>query len=265
MFETFQARKLMRVIEERHGHTQPWVVLCEGKSGLKEFVVKVFTNDHLLDKPRVHGEFVGSWLCGEFELLTPDVAWIEMDSSFLSSLPPNLDLKMDPTDDRPKFGSVVLPSFQHFSPGLNDGYFRSLLPVDRLYAFDVFIRNADRGSYKPNLLISESSAYLIDHEFALEIDETTIEGIKNSILPGKFSLDHIAYAVLARASTRSKRDFFADFNVYLRALNLSDLRAVFNEVQNKGYDAKVETIMDYFMFVKANPSIFTNLLLREIQ
>jgi hypothetical protein len=265
MFETFQARKLVRVIDAKHGHTQPWVVLCEGRSGWKEFVVKVFTNDHLLDRPRVHGEFVGSWLCREFELLTPDVAWIEMDNSFLSSLPAALDLKMDPTDDRPKFGSAVLPSFQHFSPGLDDGYFRSLLPVDRLYAFDIFIRNGDRGSYKPNLLISQSSAYLIDHEFAFEIEETTVEDIKNLILPGKFSFDHIARAVLAKAPTKTKSDFFADFKEYLKALNLQDLRGVFNEVQNKGYDAKVATIMEYFVFVKANPSIFTNLLLREIQ
>ncbi|AFL83587.1 hypothetical protein Belba_0944 [Belliella baltica DSM 15883] len=74
MFPTYQARKLIRIIEPEYGHTQPWVVLCEGDNGLEEFVVKVFNEEHLLDKPRVHGEFAGSWLAEEFDLLTPKVA-----------------------------------------------------------------------------------------------------------------------------------------------------------------------------------------------
>jgi hypothetical protein len=48
MFETFHARKLLRVIDAKHGHTQPWVVLCEGNGGWSEFVVKVFSEAQLL-------------------------------------------------------------------------------------------------------------------------------------------------------------------------------------------------------------------------
>lgn len=114
-----------------HGHTEPWAVLCEGENKLEAFVVKIFTEEHLLEKPRVHGEFVGTWMAGEFDLLTPEVAWIEIDQDIILSLPPELEQKLDFHDDRLKFGSKVLSPFQHFPSGLNKSQFEKHLPLDR--------------------------------------------------------------------------------------------------------------------------------------
>lgn len=72
MIEICKARKILGKIDAKYGHTEPWVILCEGQSGWEEFIVKIFSEAHLTDKPRVHGEFLGSWLCGEFDLMTPD-------------------------------------------------------------------------------------------------------------------------------------------------------------------------------------------------
>jgi len=264
MFQIYQARKLVKVIEARYGHTQPWVVLCEGTSGWTHLVVKVFTDSHLSEKPRVHGEFAGSWLAGEFDLLTPDIAWVEMDQDFINSLPPALELLLDYHDDRLKFGSNALGSFQHFTPGLKHSVFKKFLPVDRLFAFDNFIRNPDRGSHKPNLLLSDYQAYLIDHEYALDIDLSTIQQIKDSILPGRFSTTHIAYPLLSQGGSLEKASYFDDFGLFLRALNLNDLNSILVEVTNQGYQADIGMIMDYFRFIKLNQTIFVNLLKREI-
>lgn len=94
-------------------------------------MVKIFTEEHLLEKPRVHGEFVGTWMAGEFDLLTPEVAWIEIDQDIILSLPPELEQKLDFHDDRLKFGSKVLSPFQHFPSGLNKSQFEKHLPLDR--------------------------------------------------------------------------------------------------------------------------------------
>lgn len=260
MFQTYQARKLIRVIEAKYGHTQPWVILCEGPSGWAEFVVKVFTESHLSEKPRVHGEFAGSWLATEFDLLTPEVAWVEFDQDFIQSLAPELELKLDFHDDRLKFGSKALRNFQHFPPGLKHSQFKKYLPIDRLFAFDNFIRNPDRGSHKPNLLLTNSEAYLIDHEYALDIDSDTIQAINDSNLPGKFSTTHIAYPFLKTGSTLEKSSYFEEFEIYLSSFNINEIQRVLNEVENQGYQADIGMIMDYFRFVKANPTIFMNLL-----
>lgn len=223
MFPTYQARKLLKIIDAKHGHTEPWVILCESNEGLETFVVKVFTEEHLLEKPRVHGEFCGTWMAGEFELLTPEVAWIRFDQDFIQTLPPELEQKLDFHDDRLKFGSKVLNSFQHFPPGIKNSQFEKYLPVDRLFAFDIFIRNADRGSHKPNLLLKPNeNAFLIDHEYALEIGSSTISDIENSILPGRFSSTHIAYPVLVSGSANLKQHYFEEFEIYLSSLNLND-------------------------------------------
>ncbi|WP_439490577.1 HipA family kinase [Algoriphagus sp.] len=265
MFPTYKAVKLLKVIAVEHGHTEPWVVLCEGENKLEAFVVKIFTEEHLLEKPRVHGEFCGTWMAGEFDLLTPEVAWIEMDQDFILSLSPELEQKLDFHDDRLKFGSKVLPQFQHFPTGFNNSQFVKYLPVDRLFAFDNFIRNADRGSHKPNLLLTpEEDAFLIDHEYALEIDSSTISDIQNFILPGRFSSTHIAYPVLVSGSANQKQHYFEEFEIYLRSLNLKVLGRVLGEVGNQGYQAELGMIMDYFKFIQSNPTIFVNLLKRQI-
>lgn len=265
MFPTYKAVKLLKVIAVEHGHTEPWVILCEGENKLETYVVKIFTGEHLLEKPRVHGEFCGTWMAGEFDLLTPEVAWIEMDQDFIHSLPPGLESKLDFHDDRLKFGSKMLPTFQHFPPGIKNSQFGKYLPLDRLFAFDNFIRNADRGSYKPNLLLTpDENAFLIDHEYALEIDSLTISDIQNFILPGRFSSNHIAYPALVSGSPYQKQHYFEEFEIYLRSLNLRDFRNVLVEVENQGYHAELGMIMDYFHYIQANPTTFVNLLKREI-
>lgn len=260
MIPIYKARKLLKVIEPQFGHTQPWVVLCEGENGLAEFVVKVFTENHLSTFPRVHGEFAGSWLASEFDLLTPSVGWIELEEHFLRTLPPSSALQIDFDDDRLKFGSKVLNPFQHFPVGLKAKDFKKLIPISRLFAFDNLIRNSDRGTFKPNLLLTDSEAYLIDHEFSLDINEGTIQDLKDSNWEGKFSSSHITYPYLSSGSKSDKVGCFDDFNEYLRALNLNEFRELLVEVEGQGYNADIDLFMEYFIFIKRNPSIFTNLL-----
>jgi hypothetical protein len=260
MFPIYRARKFLRKIDAKYGHTEPWVILCEGSDGLGTFVVKVFTEEHLLEKPRVHGEFAGSWLATEFDLLTPEVAWIRFDQDFIQTLPPAIEQRLDFHDDRLKFGSKVLNAFQHFPPGLKHSQFKKYLPIGRLFAFDNFIRNPDRGSHKPNLLLTNSEAFLIDHEYALDIDSDTIQTINDSNLPGKFSTTHIAYPFLTTGSALEKSSYFQEFEIYLSSLNINEIQRVLSEVENQGYQADIGMIMDYFKFVKSNPTIFVNLL-----
>lgn len=254
----------MRRIEAKFGHTEPWIVLCEGADGLVAFVVKVFKEHHLREKPRVHGEFIGTWAAGEFDLLTPDVAWIKFDQTFILSLPKEISGSVDLDDDRLKFGSRVLGPIQHFSTGMPKGKFQKLIQLDTLYAFDNLIRNPDRGSHKPNLLLREDSAYVIDHEYALEIDVDTLSHFENLDIAGKFSTSHITFPYLSSSKENVKRNYFDMFLEYLRAFNLEDLEAVLREVTNEGYEAQLKPILEYFRFVKGNPSIFVTALKRTL-
>lgn len=264
MFLTYTARKFIKKIDARHGHTEPWIVLCEGVGGLAVFVVKVFKESHLIEKPRVHGEFVGTWAAMEFDLLTPDVAWIKFDQTFIFSLPPEISSSMDLDDDRLKFGSKLLNSFQHFSPGMPKSKFQKLLDLDTFYAFDNFIRNPDRGSHKPNLLVQDNSGYLIDHEYALELDDKTVEQVENLDIEGKFSTSHIAFPYLAKRKESAGENYFDMFLECLRSFNLEGLESVLGEVSNEGYGAQNRLILEYFRFVKRNPSIFVAALKRTL-
>lgn len=265
MFPTYSARKFLRKIDARYGHTEPWIVLCEGEEGFVEFVVKIFTEDHLIKKPRVHGEFAGTWFATEFELLTPKVAWIEFDQQFIFSLPSEITIGMDLDDDRLKFGSRLLSSFQHFSNGIPKKKLQRLIDLETLYAFDNFIRNPDRGFHKPNLLLQEDSAYLIDHEYALDINNHTIKQIKNFDIAEKFSTSHIVFPLLSKVKESTRKSYFDMFMEYLRSLNLNELELVLIEVGNKGYTAEIGVILEYFRFIKANPTIFVTALKRTLQ
>jgi hypothetical protein len=265
MFPIYKARKFLNQINSKYGHTEPWVVLCEGEKGWGEFVVKIFTEDHLSEKPRVHGEFVGSWFANQFDFMTPDVAWIELDQQFLLSLHPEISIKKDLDDTRLKFGSRLVGPFQHFSKGMKKKKFQELLDLDTLYAFDNLIRNHDRGLHKPNLLVKGRDAYLIDHEYALDISDQTISQIKNLEIMGKFSTSHIAFSALSKANVTVKRNYFEMFLEYLRALNLQELESVLSEIEQKEYQAEVGMILDYFRFVKTNPAIFVSALKRTLQ
>ncbi len=260
MFPIYSARKLVRVIEEKHGHTKPWVILAEGKDGLIPFVVKIFREDHLAQKPRVHGEFLGSWMAGEFDLMTPEVAWIKFDELFKYSLSPEQQIQIDLDDNRLKFGSRVLSHFLHFDAGLPKAMFQKHIPIDRLFAFDGFIRNSDRGAHKPNLLLSNKQAYLIDHEYALEIKEVTINELIDQNWPGSLSSSHICFPYLKEMTHKEKAVLFEDLGEYLRAVNLSGLKQVLSLVEAEGYSADVQLIMEYFRFIKSNPTTFIHLM-----
>jgi len=79
-------------------------------------------------------------------------------------------------------------------------------------------------------------------------------------LPGKFSTTHIGYPFLKTGSNFEKSSYFEEFEIYLSSFNINEIQRVLNEVENQGYQADIGMIMDYFRFVKANPTIFMNLL-----
>jgi len=67
-----------------------------------------------------------------------------------------------------KFGSELITPHNPFYASLGKEIIESKIEIDSLFAFDNLIRNRDRNNYKPNLLLSRDSAYLLAHELGFE-------------------------------------------------------------------------------------------------
>ncbi|RFM31064.1 HipA family kinase [Chitinophaga silvisoli] len=173
MLPIYPAVSYIRIISQG-GRTKPWLVLVNTPNGIKPYVVKMFRSDELEREP-VLNEILGNVLAKEFDLPVPEAALIEMDENFRMSIkdPTALEI-LDLVDERPKFGSSLIEGNYLFNTSFKKNQTSRMIEIDTLFAFDVLIRNKDRNSFKPNLLVTGNSAILIDHELGFEINENTI-------------------------------------------------------------------------------------------
>jgi len=169
-------------------------------------------------------------------------------------------MTLDLADERPKFGSEYLDGSIEVPSDIQKSTFKRHIDLDTLFAFDNFIRNADRGQVKTNLLLHKKKAWLIDHEMAFDITANTNDEFNNLQWEERFWRYHLCYNHLKKASKSTKSSYFETFSEYLRLLNIGSLTSYFNQLESCGYITKRKEILAYLEYHKQNSCKFVNLL-----
>lgn len=265
MIPVYKAISFIKVIPQESGHTKPWVVLVKEDSGIKPYVVKLYTTDQIENRNSVAAEVLGNHLASEFDFNVPKMALIEFPQEFIATLPQEEMFQFEQSDERLKFGCLYLPDAINFTREVQKKYLSSSIQLDTLYAFDNFIRNGDRGTKKPNLLFKKDEAWLIDHEYALDIKEDTLQRLYDFNWEGKFASHHISLLYLKKISKTNKLSLFNSFTEYLRTMNLNEVHNVLTTLEGHGFNTQSTLIIHYFTEIRRNSAIFVNNLKGFIQ
>lgn len=251
-----------KVIPEKSGHTKPWVVTAETSTGLIPYVVKLYNYQQVENLHCVTNEIVGNILAKEFDLRVPTCALIEIPPDLVATLPFEMQDQFENSDDRLKFGTVQLQGVSSVIAGLNKQQLEKRFNLDTLYAFDNFICNRDRGSVKPNLLLSSEEAYLIDHELCFDKNKMYTDAEKTD-LEQIYTKHHLCYSYLKR--TVKKQTFFNEFTFYLRELRLAILNPYFQQLKIEGFDDYSDPIIHRIEHIKLKSTIFVNQLKTSLE
>lgn len=264
MLPVHQAISFVEIIR-KGGRTQPWVCVVYTEGGLKKYVVKLFQRDQEEQRHSVVNEVVGHVLAKEFDLATPNAALIEFPEGFIMTLNRDAQMVLGLRDERIKFGTEVINDPQLFTHSLDRHSIATKISIETLFAFDNLILNGDRNSNKPNLLVTKSNAYIIDHELAFNFKSDTIKDLKNGRIDFNLCENHIFFKYLSRMDSRKKAHFFNEFEFYLQELKINQLEAYFSQLESFGYTVNREQIVSYLTLIKDNPVSFVNGLKAAVQ
>lgn len=194
MIPLYKAQTFERIIE-KGGRNKPWIISVETPVGLEPYVVKLFSEQDIQNQNAICREVYGATFARELDLNTPDFCLVEFTDHFYDSLPVNLKEIYEEKHTRYAFGSYYLEGAPTYSPSLHYNEL-SDYEIESIYAFDIVVRNVDRRigtPPKPNILLYEKEAYLIDHEhcFALTINDTP----KNRSWDISTSQTHISFSI----------------------------------------------------------------------
>lgn len=264
MLPVYEAMEIVKVIDASIGHTKPWVVLAKTESGLRPFVVKMYSTPQV-EAGCVVNEVAGNYLAGRFGLRAPAAAFIDIPEDVTMSLMPEHQPQYYNADPRLKFASEELKDVKAFVHGLGKQVIGKKISTDTLYAFDNLIRNADRGQQKPNLLLGKRDAYVIDHEFILSAVDIQAVRFENYELDEKYTRYHIFHSYLQKARNKGKRFYFDEFSEYLRRTDFGGLIPLFDQMRGLGFRVEEEAILSWLNYVKQNETKFVNALKGSVQ
>ena len=221
-------------------------------NGIKSFVVKFFQREQEDLRHSVVNEVLGNVLAREFDLPCPTAALIELSEEFQLTLNRDQQKFMDSRDSRIKFGCDLIDDVNLFTHSLRKSSISKKLSIENLFAFDVLIRNHDRSSSKPNLLVGNSSAYLIDHELGFDLSAQALELMAKGEFERKYAEHHIFLPYLRKANRAAKKQYFDAFEFYLQSVNFGVLSPYFKQLKDEGYETDKERILEYLNAAKAN-------------
>ena len=249
-------------IDEKSGHTKPWVVTVVTPDGLEPYVVKLYNYEQVDDFHCVTNEIIGNVLAQEFGLSVPQCALIDIPQQLAANLPIYMQDQFENADHRLKFATLQLKGVSIAMPKLDKRQLTKRINLDTLYAFDNLICNKDRGKGKPNLLLGDEGAYLIDHELCFE-ENLMYNDIDSSEIGQVFTKHHLFYPYLKRAI--NKQTFFDEFTLYLRELRAAVLTPYFQELKNEGFEDYSDPILHRLEHIKQKSTIFVSQLKSSLQ
>jgi hypothetical protein len=254
------------------GSTMPWVVFASDGHTEEAYVVKLFTQKTIEQQNAVAKEVYGSYLAKTFGNSTPEIALIEFDNDFLSTLNPIQIQRLDRVHSGLKFASVYEPTMINYSNALHRKHLKEY-DMGNIYALDCILYNVDRGrrTEKPNLLIDDERFLLIDHEQCLHFADGQ-EGHFSKILSGYRNNEidypyqhHLFYGALKKMRKSQKLHLFEEFLEYLSRLNTTEFKVLAVGLINLNISVgDYLRIYDYLCFLKSNVSSVRKALLSSI-
>jgi hypothetical protein len=251
-------------IIQKGARTKPWIVIVNANGELKPYVVKFFSWDEIEARDSVANEVLGNILAKDFGLTVPNCALIKMDEDFRMTINnPEAASIYDLGDDRIKFGTELLGGVNLMDTrALTPLQARKIIDIGTLFAYDNLIRNKDRKvDIRPNVLVKNRVAYLIDHEMAFDIKADTINELNPHLWDRHIYQAHLVLHYLKNSSTEAKIHYFDEFSECLRFLPVNQLQPYFKQLVNQGYSNKRHPlIVEYLTYIKQNYRNFENLL-----
>jgi len=262
MLPIYEAISFQGIIE-KGAHTKPWIVAVKTNDSVHPYIVKLYTTEQIKNRNSVTGEVISNQLAAHFLLKAPQAALINFNEDFISKLT-NIERSiLVNKDTRIKFGTLQIESDFSFIEGLPKKTFSNNCSagLDTFFAFDNLIRNADRGSYKPNILFSNSDTWLIDHEFAFDNIKNAYKGLNEyQEWEEKIFKYHIALPYLKKATKKTKSEYFTDFMFMLNELRINSLEGFYTQLEQQGYVTNKIVINNYLAHINKNFSNFEGLL-----
>lgn len=232
-------------------------------------VVKLFTEDNVLQGNSIAKEFICNALASEFDFEIPNSFLIDLhQEDFLATLDEEVLTNLNSKYKGLAFASILIDASL-----INESLkYQSFDMHDRatLFAFDCLILNTDRGGYrnKPNLLVDDDGFILIDHELTLNFIDSENDASLNKILEvfnanswPNFHQKHIFYSSLKNYKG-SKKNLFDTFEQLLRTLNINKIIEYIQELD--GHQVKTgnsNLLIDYLRYLKQNSNHFRTVLL----
>ena len=257
----YEATGFQRILD-RGGNSKPWVVLVDMNGSPRPYVVKLYKTIDIEARNKMTAEVLGNVLATDFGLNAPSAAIINFSEEFKMQLNSECEEILSDLDERPKFGTEFIDASFLYNQGFTRKETLDLIDPPLLYAYDYFICNRDRNLNKPNLLINKSNTFLIDHEMALEINESSINNFNQEIWDSRYQ-HHLFYHFITKY--KNKANLFDEFLLYLHEVNFRKFDSYFYQLEKFGFSTHRELILEYWLLIQKKSSIFANILLSSIQ
>ena len=246
------------------GTTKPINIIALNNDQATTYIMKVFTKSQIIQGASVAKEIICSELAKHFDLNCPEYGIIKINHNEFIGIYD--EERIEKLDSGYKFCSRYLEANAMFNPLVTNSFLKDY-EVATIFAFDLLVYNSDRGGFrnKPNLLINDNELYLIDHELTFPFIAEGINNVNYEKYLGNYPYpQHVLIRYLK--SLRDKNNLFDEFIEMLKVLNLNDLNAIFDFLDE--FDiAHVERqkFMHYFAWSKNNVTIFDRYLKAMIQ
>ena len=205
--------KLVSIISTiKGGSTMPLLIDAENNKGtISTYVLKLYKQTNIFQNYSVAKEIIAIECAKEFDLSIAEFGVINFDHKLLEPYFNADYIRL--IDNGYKFCSKLIPGVVSYNPHVYNGFVKDF-ELGNLFGFDNLLISSDRGGHrnKSNLLISDETFYLIDHEqilpFYSDPSISTDINFKRSFSVYDYQ-KHIFYMLLKRS--RLKNNLFDDF------------------------------------------------------
>lgn len=227
-----------------------------------QFVIKFRKGDRMSEKSSAK-ELIAAWIAMELDLPVVDPVLIHVSPLFVDSMIGNKGYAAASLSIGLNFGSKFRSGFLEMQVGQKFSVIMEEQAM-RIYAFDLFITNADRGHRKDNVLTNGNEFLIFDHELAFSyVNLLSFSRTKTPWIFGEAEKplyrDHVFYRYL-----RNKERDFGNFTSELERLNDAFWQKVKEQLPKDWISEEVDEIQSYLSGIVAHKEVFTDQLSQSL-